>query len=171
MNKSLHAVVVKIYMAVWNVACLSRCCHHCWSFFYVEEFCSTPLLHMHFHVRHNFVRLSLWCHLSHSNEMWWNTGGKVQPLLPYHQHPPLMPRPNMINRRCYFWSSITAPLLYLCQTAHSFKVCSCPVIATYILKLILSYMYPAFTNTCLILANDGDFLKNSVLLLNICSIH
>ena len=29
-----------------------------------------------------FVRLLLCCHLPHSNKMEWNTGGKVQPLLP-----------------------------------------------------------------------------------------
>jgi len=29
MNKSLHDALVKICMAVWNVARLSCCCHHC----------------------------------------------------------------------------------------------------------------------------------------------
>ena len=57
------------------------------SFFGMEEFSYTPLLHMHFHVRRHFVRLPLCCHLSHGNIISWNTGRKVQPLLPYHQHP------------------------------------------------------------------------------------
>ena len=33
-----------------------------------------PLLHTHFHVRRNFVRLSLCCHLSHGNKILWNIG-------------------------------------------------------------------------------------------------
>ena len=40
-------------------------CH----FFPREEFSSTPLLNMHFHVRCHPVRLSLCCHLSHSNKI------------------------------------------------------------------------------------------------------
>jgi len=38
-------------------------------FFWVEEFSDTSLLHPHFSVRHHSVRLSLYCHLSHSNNM------------------------------------------------------------------------------------------------------
>jgi len=30
MNKSMHAMLVKICMAIQNVACLSWHCHHCW---------------------------------------------------------------------------------------------------------------------------------------------
>jgi len=52
---------------------------------------------------HTFVRLPLCCHLSHSNKMLWNTVGKVQPLLPSHQHPPLTSWANI--ERHYFWSS------------------------------------------------------------------
>ena len=73
---------LKIFMAVWNVACISHCCCQCWSvspttslcshplfglhrhsasikecqwvsFFHTELFNSTPLLHPHFHVRHH----------------------------------------------------------------------------------------------------------------------
>ena len=29
MNKSLHAMLVKVFMTVQNMACLSRHCHHC----------------------------------------------------------------------------------------------------------------------------------------------
>jgi len=32
-------------------------------FFSVKDFSGTPLLHVRFHVRHHFVRLSLCCHL------------------------------------------------------------------------------------------------------------
>jgi len=56
------------------------------NFFHMEEFSSTLLLHMLFHIRHHFVRLPLSYYLSHSNNMQWNTVGKVQPLLPYRQH-------------------------------------------------------------------------------------
>lgn len=59
---------------------VSRC-----QFFLIAEFSESNLLHTHFHVWHHFVRLALCCHLSHSNKMWWNTGGTVQPLLLY-QH-------------------------------------------------------------------------------------
>ena len=42
------------------------------------------------------------CHMATT----WNTGGKVQPLLLYHQHPPLTSRaPMPWNRRHYFRSS------------------------------------------------------------------
>ena len=54
-------------------------CH----FFHMEEFNDTPLFHICFHVRYYCVRLLHYCLLLHSN-------GNVQPLLPYHQHPPLM---------------------------------------------------------------------------------
>ena len=40
-------------------------CH----FFYMEEFNDTPLFHMHFHVRHHFLRLPLCCHLLYGNNM------------------------------------------------------------------------------------------------------
>ena len=36
-------------------------------FFYMEEFNSTPLLHLHFHIRCRSVRLPSCCHLSHGN--------------------------------------------------------------------------------------------------------
>jgi len=42
----------------------------------------TPLLHTHFHVRHHFVTLTFCYHLSHSNKLKQNTGGKALPLLP-----------------------------------------------------------------------------------------
>ena len=56
-------------------------------FFCMEEFIVTPLLHLHFHIIHHCVRLPLCYHLLHSNKMQWNMNGKVQSLLPYHQHP------------------------------------------------------------------------------------
>ena len=54
------------------------------NFFCIEEFNDTPL---HFHVGCQFPSLPLCSHLSHSNKMEWDTGGKVQPLLPYHHLP------------------------------------------------------------------------------------
>ena len=83
MNKSRHVRLVKICMAVWNVACLSHRCHHCWNgttttslrcihclvFTNVQQASTNvngchffllrriqwhpPLLHMHFHGRHH----------------------------------------------------------------------------------------------------------------------
>jgi len=35
--------------------------------------------------------------ICHSNKIQWDIGRKVQPLLPHHQHPPLMPQVNVIN--------------------------------------------------------------------------
>ena len=65
--------------------------------FFMEKFSCTPLLHMLFHVRHHFVRHPLFCHLSHGNKMQCNTDGKVQFLLPYHQHLSLMSWTNKIG--------------------------------------------------------------------------
>ena len=45
-------------------------------FFCMQEFNDTPLLHLHFHVRHHSVRLSFCCHMSnnmmkqHVTEYW-----------------------------------------------------------------------------------------------------
>jgi len=56
------------------------------------------LLHMHFHVRHHFVRLPLCCHLLlHNSNMEWNIGRKVQLLLPCHQQPPVTSQTNLIT--------------------------------------------------------------------------
>jgi len=60
-------------------------CH----FLCMEEFTDTPLLHLHSHIRQHSVRLSLCCHLSRGNERNRDIAGKLQPLLPSHQHPPL----------------------------------------------------------------------------------
>ena len=49
------------------------------------------------HVRHCCVRLPLCCHLSHGNNMEQNIGGKIQLLLPHHQHPPLISWTNRIK--------------------------------------------------------------------------
>ena len=91
------------------------------SCFHMEESNSTPSFHTHFHVRHHFVRLPLCCHLSHGNRMWRNTGGKIQPLLPYHHHLPLMASANQ-NGRHYFWSSlcISAVPYYILQPIWGF---------------------------------------------------
>ena len=58
---------------------LSHCANiHVWqaslnvigcNFLRMEEFNYTPLLHTHFHVRRHFVRLPLYCHLSHGNKI------------------------------------------------------------------------------------------------------
>lgn len=133
MNESLHPILIKICMAVWNMVCLScSCCHH-WNvppphltvlistvwfsinvhqasmninkciFFLVEEFNDTPLLHVHFHVR--------WWHLPYSAAFCYmatkcsNSGGKVQLLLPYYHRLPLMLWANL-SRRHYFRTSL-----------------------------------------------------------------
>jgi len=85
-------------MAVWIVSCLSRHCHtaemshpllhcahmhnfvsinysgsineyQCVQIFLMEKLNSTPLVYMHFHVRHHFVRLPLYFHLFQGKKM------------------------------------------------------------------------------------------------------
>jgi hypothetical protein len=57
------------------------------NFVRMKEFSDTPLLCMHFHVRHHFARLSPVAVARQQNLP--TIGGKVQHLLPYHQHLPL----------------------------------------------------------------------------------
>ena len=84
-----HLVSITIQQTSMNVSG----CH----FVRVEEFSDTPLLHTHFHVRCHSVRPSFCCHLSHRNKIKWDIGRKVQPLLPYHQHPSLVLWANIIK--------------------------------------------------------------------------
>ena len=65
-------------------------------FFCMGEFNGTLLFCVHFHARHHLVRPHLCCHLSHSNK--WNVGGKVQSLLPSHQHLLLILSINIIKQ-------------------------------------------------------------------------
>ena len=140
MNRNLHATLIKICTCgddPLSLLLLKCTTHHLtvltstgWSpeafskhslnvsgchFFHIEEFNSTSLLHMQFHIRCQFIRLPLCWRLSHSNKMQRNTDGKVQPLLPYHQHLPLVLWANIIKyRRCYFQSSsVLVLILYL----------------------------------------------------------
>ena len=100
------------------------CCHHCWNAQWGGEQCSHQFFGLHkqfsksqwmrcfpckgiqchpfassahFHVRHHPVRVPLCCHLSHGNNMEWDIGGKVQPLLPYQHHQPLKLWVNIIK--------------------------------------------------------------------------
>ena len=47
MNKSLHAMLIKIFTAVWNVACLSHYCCHCWNTPLTTSLYSHPLFDLH----------------------------------------------------------------------------------------------------------------------------
>ena len=121
MNKSLHVLLINIYTSrdapLLLSPLLKYTMHHltvltphvvsrnvqqasvngrCF-FFRVEEFNYTRLLHTHCCVRCHFVRLSLCCHLSCSNIMRWNIGGRILPLLPYHQYPSLFSGANIIK--------------------------------------------------------------------------
>ena len=95
MKKRLHAALIKICTAIWKVARLSHLCHHCRNTPPTTSLCShpffelhkhsasvdecqqvqfsphggcspTPLLHMHFLVKHVFVRLpfAAICHMA-----------------------------------------------------------------------------------------------------------
>ena len=116
MNKSLHFVIVKIHVAAWNDACLSCHCCHCWNAPPTASLRSHPQFGLHKHLASvdKYAIFSMWrnsvthfcfmctsmsdailsdcpsaavCHMAAKCNI---TGGKVQPLLPYHQHPPLM---------------------------------------------------------------------------------
>ena len=52
------------------------------NYFHVEEFIFTPLIHLHFHVRRHFVRLSLCCHLSHGKETEYCWKGSASAVIP-----------------------------------------------------------------------------------------
>ena len=69
--------------------------------FCVEEFRSTYLLRKHFHIRCHFVRLLFSCHLSHGNNIIWNIGENIQPLLLYLQHPFSVSRVNITFRSAF----------------------------------------------------------------------
>ena len=49
MNKKLYAKFIKIRMAVWNMACPSCCCHHCWNVPLTNSLCSHPLIGLQKH--------------------------------------------------------------------------------------------------------------------------
>ena len=57
--ETLHFMVSQLCTAVWNVACLSCCCHHCWNVSPAASLCSHPL------VRHLF------------SKSWWMSVGAV----------------------------------------------------------------------------------------------
>ena len=81
----------------------------------VKEFSGTPLLHTRLHVRHHFIRLPFFCHLSYSNKMLQNIGRKVL-LLSWHL--PLTLWTSVINGWYYFHSSPS--MLCLCVRCTSF---------------------------------------------------
>ena len=63
-------------------------CH--WFLFLPHGGVIAPITYTNFHVRHYFVRPLLCCLLSHANKISQNNGEKIQSLLPYYQHAPLM---------------------------------------------------------------------------------
>jgi len=63
------------------------------------------------HVRWHLVSLPLCCHLLHSNKMEWSIGGKVTPLLSYHQHLTLITWANVIKQDALL---LEQPLYYWC---------------------------------------------------------
>ena len=99
MNKSLHAVLVKICptggdsllpllkctthrltvltSTGWALETFTRCQRMSMSAIFLEEFSDIPLLHTPFHVRRHSVTLPLCCHLSHGNKIQRDIGGKV----------------------------------------------------------------------------------------------
>ena len=97
-----------------------------WNIFHVEEFSSIRLLHLHFHVRCYSVRVPLCCHLSHSNNMPRNAGGKVQPLLLSHQQSPLtswadIKQEALLSEQPSYFTSLGSLLLCCVKCTKSFQ--------------------------------------------------
>ena len=126
MNKSLYATLVKICMAIWNVACLSHCCHHCWNTPSTASLCSHPLFGLckhsasidecqwvpFFPKQKNSMKHLCFISISTSDTILSGCPpaaichtatkcnaicGKVLPLLPFHKHPPLMSWANITS--------------------------------------------------------------------------
>lgn len=103
LKRNTHCFTV-LTSTLWSLCMFSK---HLWMstaaiiiiiiIFCTEEFSGTTLLHTHFHIRHHFVGVPLCCRLSYGNKMEQNVGVKVQPLLLYHQHPPLISWANVIR--------------------------------------------------------------------------
>src|SRR5258705_6061420 len=66
-------------------------------FSHMEEFNDTRLLFTRFHVIRHLVRLPPPLPSGVRQQNLWDIGGKVQPLLPYHLHPPLTSWTNIIK--------------------------------------------------------------------------
>jgi len=121
---SLHAMLIKICLAVWNIAHLSHHCGHCWNvpptaslcshslfglnkyslwingchfFFPHGEFNSTPLFHPRFHVRYHSVRLPLCCYHVATKFNTILVGNSTSTA--NHQHLPLMLWANIIKEK------------------------------------------------------------------------
>lgn len=90
----------------------NRSCHFTWQVhtlhFTLKTSNLTSSLISEISVRHQFVRLPLCCLLSPGNNMERNIGGKVQPLVPYYQYPPLMSWASITR-----WDLLLEKLLYL----------------------------------------------------------
>jgi hypothetical protein len=70
-----------------------------WKFFPLGRIQWHLLLRTNFRVRHHFARVLLCCYLQNLQ----TTGGKVKPLLSYHQHPPLTSWANIIKWDALLW--------------------------------------------------------------------
>ena len=46
-NKSLHTALIKVCVAIWNMACISHCCYCCWNTPPAASLCSHPLFDLH----------------------------------------------------------------------------------------------------------------------------
>lgn len=66
-----------------NIHQASRTINGCRFFFFcMEKFNDTLFLLMPFHGRHHFIRLPLYCHLSHSNKPSWCESSTSSTILP-----------------------------------------------------------------------------------------
>ena len=109
---------------VINSCGCSHCYHHCWNAPPTASLCSHPLFGLYKHSEsvsecqwvqllpawRNSVTHLCFIHtstsdtilsvplLSHGNIVYWNIGGKIQPLLPSHQRSPLMLWANIIKQ-------------------------------------------------------------------------
>ena len=111
MNKRLHAVLVKICMAIWNMACLSQRCCHCGSAPCTTFLCSCPLFGLH--KRSASANECQWVpFFPHEGIQWHTSVSYVLPCqMPFCQTAPLLPSVTVKQNVLEYWwegSSSTA---------------------------------------------------------------
>src|SRR5258705_12044713 len=94
-------------------------------FSHMEEFNDTRLLFTRFHVIRHLVRLPPPLPSGLRQQNLWDIGGKVQPLLPDHLHPPLTSWTNIIKIGCIsFGAPLVVHLKYLFFARVELQNCS-----------------------------------------------
>ena len=109
MNKSLHAVLIMICMAVWNVVCLSCHCHHCWNTPPTTSLCS------HLQVGLHKSECQWMSFLPHGRIQWYTIASYSLPCqTPFCQTAPLLPSVIQLQHVTgYWWEGSTSTAIPL----------------------------------------------------------